>query len=512
MKKKLFILIPIIIILAVGGFFGVEAIIMSNAPDAAESAETMLTAIISSPLPKEAESDEAKAIEAAVFESRSFTLGETEISRRDAVVEAVITQLDPDSIGVDIVENCQRNLERMVEEAKYSSDIYDAEKNYKPEVLSAAASEALNTGIEAAKTKEIAVNLRLRYEDRAWQLKNADEINDALNRDFFDVNALSSEICEEAKSGAEYVRKIYTIEENAKKGPVPAAENFGSTTDPAVIEELLKTPEAQALINGQKLAWNKDIQLIRGTEIHYYLDETILCIVWQEEEALAVGTFSEIFIADASQLRRKIAGDTYGSSEHRWASTLSKEVNAVLGVGGDLYHHDRNCGIMVYERDVYRYDMRTCDVCYIDTKGDMLFSYQNQFSSKEEVDAFVEENDILFSLSFGPVLIDNGEDKTPAFYNYGEINDTYARSSLGILGDKHYLTMNINCMFPDNYYLATLRQAADAMIEKGCIKAYALDGGQTATTVFNGKLINPVQFGVEREISDIIYFASAVPN
>ena len=57
-KKKLFILIPIIIILAVGGFFGIEAIIMYNAPDVAEAAETMLTAIISSPLPKEAESDE----------------------------------------------------------------------------------------------------------------------------------------------------------------------------------------------------------------------------------------------------------------------------------------------------------------------------------------------------------------------------------------------------------------------------------------------------------------------
>ena len=81
-----------------------------------------------------------------------------------------------------------------------------------------------------------------------------------------------------------------------------------------------------------------------------------------------------------------------------------------------------------------------------------------------------------------------------------------------MLGDKHYLTMNINCMQPHHYYLATLRQAADAMIERGCIKAYALDGGQTATTVFNGKLINPVQFGRERFLSDIIYFASAVPN
>ena len=49
------------------------------------------------------------------------------------------------------------------------------------------------------------------------------------------------------------------------------------------------------------------------------------------------------------------------------------------------------------------------------------------------------------------------------------------------------------------------------MLARGCIKAYTLDGGQTATTVFNGQLINPVQFGVEKTISDIIYFATAKP-
>ena len=92
------------------------------------------------------------------------------------------------------------------------------------------------------------------------------------------------------------------------------------------------------------------------------------------------------------------------------------------------------------------------------------------------------------------------------------MNDTYARSALGLLGRHHYLTMNINCGQGEYYYLATLRQAADAMIARGCVKAYTLDGGQTATTVFGGQLINPVQFGWEKPISDIIYFATALPE
>jgi exopolysaccharide biosynthesis protein len=118
---------------------------------------------------------------------------------------------------------------------------------------------------------------------------------------------------------------------------------------------------------------------------------------------------------------------------------------------------------------------------------------------------------VLFSLGFGPVLIDDGVDVTPEEYPWGEVNDTYARSALGELEPLHYLTMNMNCAEPGTpyYNLATLRQAADAMVARGCRKAYALDGGQTATTVFGGSLINPVQFGWEKEISDIIYFASA---
>jgi exopolysaccharide biosynthesis protein len=42
--------------------------------------------------------------------------------------------------------------------------------------------------------------------------------------------------------------------------------------------------------------------------------------------------------------------------------------------------------------------------------------------------------------------------------------------------------------------------------------AYCLDGGQTATIVLNDQLVNRPAFGTQRQISDIIYFATAVPD
>lgn len=513
-KKRLVVLIiAALLILAVGGYFGVEALIMSKAPDPVFAANEMMAALCAAPAEKAAESEMGALLQQALINSRGFEGGRVTESRgRNATVTMTISQLDPTQLEKGLQEAAQGYLAAAVEGARLSEEIYNSDRSYREEVLIQAGEAAFAEILPKAELSRREISLVLKYTDGSWQLLNEGEIGALLWSGFEDADALAAELCEKAVENPEYVRKIYTIEENAKAGPVPNQANFGKTTDPGEIEALLERPEAQALINGQELVWNRDIELIPDTYIHYYLDESILCIVWQEEEAKAVGTFSEVFIADGSQLRRKIAGDSYQSGFFYPATTLAQQSNAVLGVGGDLYHHGRNCGIVVIEREAYRYDLTSCDICYIDSEGDMKFSYRGQFTTPEEADAFIAENDAIFSISFGPVLVDNGVDVTPDYYPWGEILDTYARSALGMLGDKHYLTMNINCMLPHNYYLATLRQAADAMIERGCIKAYALDGGQTATTVFNGVLINPVQFGTERALSDIIYFASAVPN
>ena len=518
MKKAVIILLLVVlfIVSAAGGFLAYESYLLSKIPPVADSAEALMQEALKKVPTTEAKTPEGKALKEAIVNSWSFELLDSYREKRDALQRMNITYLDINSLNTGLQENAQAYLANCVENAKLSSEVYNEDLNFKKEVLDAAASEAFGLALKDAGTKESLIELPLKYEDENWEADGTEGIEyiySILWPADFDCDAAAEEILKKAVENPQYIRKTYTIEETAKKGPEPDRTKFGSTSDPAVIEALLETPIAKQLIGDRKLAWNKDIELIPDTQIHYYLDETILSIVWQEEEALAVGTFAETIVADASQLRRKIAGDTYQNYSHTTASEFAKQTNAVLAVGGDLYHHNaRNCGIMVYEREIYRFEPNTCDTCYITADGDMLFSYRGQFKEVSEAEKFVEENDVLFSLCFGPALIDEGKDVTPYMYTWGEVLDTYARSALGMLGDKHYLTMNINCKLPNNYYLATLRQAADAMIAKGCVKAYALDGGQTATTVFNNQLINPVQFGWEREISDIIYFATALPN
>jgi len=57
-----------------------------------------------------------------------------------------------------------------------------------------------------------------------------------------------------------------------------------------------------------------------------------------------------------------------------------------------------------------------------------------------------------------------------------------------------------------------IAEFAENLESFGIQKAYALDGGQTTVIAMDGKVYNDVEFGFQRQISDIIYFATAVPD
>ena len=77
------------------------------------------------------------------------------------------------------------------------------------------------------------------------------------------------------------------------------------------------------------------------------------------------------------------------------------------------------------------------------------------------------------------------------------------------MGECHYLLVTVSK--PLSYAL-NMSRIADVLVSMGVPKAYALDGGQTGSLILHNKLMNVVDFGEERTMSDIIYFASAVPE
>ena len=247
-----------------------------------------------------------------------------------------------------------------------------------------------------------------------------------------------------------------------------------------------------------------------GSVVSYYLDETILAITWKQVVDDGVYTFSEVKIGHPSQFRRFLADNQFGSQKRYTTTEMAQTVNAVVGASGDYYGY-RSIGIVVNNGQIFRDRGQLLDTCYIDDSGDLLFTYAGEISDTDILKQYIEDHHIRFSLSFGPVMIENGANCVPANYNSGEINRDYARAALCQLGKLHYLIVAANM---ENPYLSvpTVHEFAENLVHMGIPKAYALDGGQTATIAMNCQLMNKVSYGSQRRISDIIYFATAVPE
>lgn len=333
-------------------------------------------------------------------------------------------------------------------------------------------------------------------------------VSDAAIMDRFDVsmnNRVST-----ALDGILAIDKIYWLRDENVIAPEPNPSNYGKTEDPSSLQWLLE--KAEGLLDGQDTLFHADVPLMSDSQVHYYYDETLLVIVWQQKERGTIYTIAEVKIAHPSQLRRFLAGNTYGYEKQYLTTKMSADVNAVLGCSGDFYMY-RPEGTVVYNGVVERADTSgKIDTCFIDDQGDLIFSPKGELTEIEQTQKFVDEHNIRFSLSFGPILIENGMDCTPPHYALGEVNYHYPRMALCQAGALHYYIVTANCLNDLDAAFPTLKGFTDFLMRTGCDKAYTLDGGQTATIALNDQHINPVQYGSQRKISDIFYFATALPE
>lgn len=304
------------------------------------------------------------------------------------------------------------------------------------------------------------------------------------------------------------VERVYWLNDNDQVAPEPNQANFGETDDPASLQWLLD--EAADLLDGQELLFSTDLEFLPGSVVSYYLDETIFAIAWKQSIHNCVYTFSEVKIAHASQFRRFLSEGQYGSGVLHTTSEMAASVNAVMASAGDYYGY-RSIGVVVDNGTIYKNKPHTLDTCFIDDEGDLLFASAEELTPEGATEKFVAENNVRFSICFGPVLLLDGEYPGTARYPIGEISGLFSRAALCQMDKLHYVVATAN-MEPGNRNVPNLRTFANALASQGIKTAYTLDGGQTATIVMNDKVFNTVSYGAERDISDIIYFATALPS
>ena len=343
-----------------------------------------------------------------------------------------------------------------------------------------------------------------------WMLGNVDNVIQAAPPRVEDISMLERfAACLEASEEGEEERKpVFTLSDSTMVAPMPNPQCFGQTENPSGLQGLLA--QAEGLLEGQGTFFSTNTPIKESSTVHYYLDETIFAVSWKQVVDGGIYTFSEVKIAHPSQFRRFFADNQYGSGKQYTTTEMSQTVNAVVSSSGDYYGY-RSIGIVVNNGQIFRDRGHYLDTCYIDDQGEMLFTFAGEITDTETLQRYIDANHVRFSLSFGPVMIQNGENCVPDTYNSGEIDKSYARAALCQLGHLHYLLVAANLEDP-YFHTPTVWEFAENLVGMGIPKAYALDGGQTAAIAMNHQLMNTVSYGAQRKISDIIYFATAMPE
>lgn len=321
--------------------------------------------------------------------------------------------------------------------------------------------------------------------------------------DMYVTNAIA-----DALDGVLAIEKVYWLSDHDLVAPEPNPAGYGEVHSYEELVPILK--KAEKLLEGQTLAFTPDRPVWDGDTIHYYYDETILVIAWKEIVNECVYTVAEVKVAHPSQFRRFLAGGEFGSDKQFRTTEMAASVNAVVASSGDFYAY-RKYGAVVYESTLRRFEGENVDTCYITEDGDLLFTYRNELKTEADAEKFIKDNKVRFSLAFGPVLVDGGEIKVPADYILGEVNGTYSRAAICQWDKLHYLIVNTS-QEQSYWHRHKVRAFAQFIKDLGCNTAYALDGGQTTAIVMNDELVTLPDYKTQRRISDIIYFATALPN
>ena len=242
-----------------------------------------------------------------------------------------------------------------------------------------------------------------------------------------------------------------------------------------------------------------------------YEDPTLKVKITTGDEKGVLYWIADIEIQDPSQLRT-VAAEGFDSKEGtEYGHVLAKRVNAVLAVDGDFFNYSRGVPLILrqgvlFENQLAR--MRGHDILLIDENGDFHCLANPR---EEDVNKLMKEHKIINAFYFGPILVRDGKicESMSTSINASQFSQRVAIAQTGHLKYRVIVT-GPHKRGSKAFKFGEWRRFVAGMEDIQC--AYNLDGGDSAVLVFNNHKINDPENSNERQLADIIYFASAWPG
>lgn len=214
-----------------------------------------------------------------------------------------------------------------------------------------------------------------------------------------------------------------------------------------------------------------------GTVIGEYSDSNTSITLKQYRAYDSDIYVADVMVSDVSVLKTALANNTYGRNITDTTSNMAKENNAVLAINGD-YYGARQAGYVIRNGNLYRNTSGDRDALVITKTGEFEFVSENETSADELLQSGAYQ-----VLSFGPVLLEDGEISVGENDEVGMAMASNPRTAIGYLGNNHYVFVVSDGRTSESAGLS-LYELATFMKELGVTDAYNLDGGGSSTMVF----------------------------
>lgn len=239
-----------------------------------------------------------------------------------------------------------------------------------------------------------------------------------------------------------------------------------------------------------------------GTVIGTYSDSKSKITVTQYRAYDSNIYVADVEVTDGTSILSAFANNTYGRNITDTTSDMAEENNAVLAINGD-YYGARQSGYVIRNGVVYRNQGSNGEDMVISKDGSLSFVSESDTTT----DSLIQKQ-AWQVLSFGPVLVENGEVAVTENDEVGMAMASNPRTAIGTVAKNHYLFVVSDGRTSESAGLS-LYELANFMKSLGATNVYNLDGGGSSTMVFQGEVVNnPTTNGnkiSERAVSDILY-------
>ena len=239
-----------------------------------------------------------------------------------------------------------------------------------------------------------------------------------------------------------------------------------------------------------------------GTVIGTYSDSKSKITVTQYRAYDSNIYVADVEVTDGTSILSAFANNTYGRNITDTTSDMAEENNAVLAINGD-YYGARQSGYVIRNGVVYRNQGSNGEDMVISKDGSLSFISESDTTT----DSLIQKQAWQI-LSFGPVLVENGQIAVTENDEVGMAMASNPRTAIGTVAKNHYLFVVSDGRTSESAGLS-LYELANFMKSLGATNVYNLDGGGSSTMVFQGEVVNnPTTNGnkiSERAVSDILY-------